>query len=164
MKGFEHPEYLIVWIVSNAVGVLILWAAYKSTRVARGIFFLLFGWACWANYTTVHATPEVYLDYASMSVQWYSDFILGWFQNHIVAVVTTIAAGQALIAIGMLLKGRWVTIACVGAIIFLLGIAPLGVGAGFPFSITVSIAAWIILKKDKLEYLWNFKRRETILI
>lgn len=162
MKGLEHPEYLIAWIVSNVVGVLILWAAYKNTKIARGIFFLLFGWACWTNYTTVHASPEVYLDYAPMSVQWYRDFILGWFKNHIIAVVTTISFGQGLIAIGMLLKNTWVKAACIGAIIFLLGIAPLGVGAGFPFSITVSIAAWIILKRDKMDYLWKFKTRETL--
>ncbi|MCW9711432.1 hypothetical protein LQ318_00825 [Aliifodinibius salicampi] len=57
------------------------WAAYKKPKLARGMFFLLFGWASWFNYTTAHTTPEVYLDYASMSVDLCSESILGWFSH-----------------------------------------------------------------------------------
>lgn len=159
MKGLEI--YLIPWIVSNVVGILMLLAAYKKPRLARGMFFLLFGWASWFNYTTAHATPEVYLDYASMSVDFYSEFIMGWFSHHITPVISVIAVGQGVIALGMILRGLWVKMACIGATIFLLSIAPLGVGAGFPFSITVSIAAYLIIRKGEHDYLWVSRRRET---
>lgn len=156
MKGIE--TYLIPWLVSNIAALLILWAAVKKPKLARALFALLFGWACWMNLTTVNATPGVYLDYASMSIGLYHDFILGWFKNHIITVITAIAIGQGLIAFGMLLRGWWVTGACIGAIIFLLSIAPLGVGAAFPFSITVSIAAYVIIQRDSKDFLWHLNR------
>lgn len=160
MKGLENTAYLIGYIVSNIVGILFLWTAIKKPKLSRFMFVLLFGWASWMNYTTVHNKPEVYLEYADMSFSWYSDFINGWFKDNITAMVTMISIGQGLIAVGMLLNGIWVRLACIGAIVFLVAIAPLGVGSGFPFSITVSIAAFIILKKDDLNCLWKFKEIE----
>lgn len=155
MKGFENPDYLVMYLVSNVAGLLILWVAFKRPKIARFVFFLLFAWACWVNYTLARTNPEVYLEYANMSVSWYSNFINGWFKENIAMIITSIAIGQGLIAIGMLLKGWWVKLACIGTIIFLLSIAPLGVGAAFPFSIIVSLAAYIILSKDDLQYIWN---------
>jgi len=70
-------------------------------------------------------------------------------------MVPLIAVGQLLISVGFLLRGWWVKWACIGAIIFLFSIAPLMVGAGFPFSIVVSIAAYLILKKDNRNVLWR---------
>jgi len=58
-----------------------------------------------------------------------------------------------LIAISMLLKGRIFKLGCIGGIIFLLSIAPFGVGSGFPCTITFSIALFILLKKGN-QYLW----------
>lgn len=162
MKGLENTAYLIGYIISNIVGIFILWAAIRKPKLARLLFVLLFGWACWMNYTTAHNRPELYLEYADMSFNWYSDFINGWFKENITSMVTMISIGQGLIAVGMLLKGIWVKLACIGAIVFLISIAPLGVGSGFPFSITVSLAAFIILKKDDLNNLWKFKEKEYI--
>jgi len=158
MKGLENPEFLAAWAISNIAALVILWAAVRRPNIARALLFLLFAWASWANYTTVHQTPEVYLEYASMSIEWYSEFILGWFSSHIVPFVTAVAAGQALIAVGMLLRGWWVKLACLGTILFLVAIAPLGVGAGFPFSLTVSIAAWLVFRKNDMDFLWRFHR------
>lgn len=159
MKGLDI--YLIPWLISNIVGILILLAAYKKPRLARGMFFLLFGWASWFNYTTAQAAPEVYLDYASMSVGLYSEFILGWFSHHITPVISIIAVGQGMIALGMILRGIWVKLGCIGAIVFLLSIAPLGVGAGFPFSIIVSIAAYLIMRKGEHDFIWISQKWET---
>jgi hypothetical protein len=153
MKGLNH--YLIPWMIANMVGLVILFIAFKWPKWGRILFSLLFGWACVLNYTTACATPEVYMEYANMSVSFYSRFIEGWFSEHITAMVTLIAAGQGAIAVGFLLRGWWVKLAGIGAILFLLAIAPLGVGAGFPFSITVSIAALFILKNDDLNVIWD---------
>jgi hypothetical protein len=153
MKGLEL--YLIPWLIANTAGLVILFTAYKWPKWGRILFSLLFGWACVQNYTTVHATPEVYMEYANLSVSFYSRFIEGWFSEHVTAVVTLISAGQGAIAVGFLLKGWWVKLAGIGAILFLFAIAPLGVGAGFPFSITVSLAAFFILQKNELNYIWE---------
>jgi hypothetical protein len=100
-------------------------------------------------------SPDSYLGNASLALPFYRDFINGWFSRYNHILIPLIACGQLLIAIGMLLKGWWVRWACIGTIIFLLSIAPLMVGSAFPFSITVSAAAFIILRKDNNGYLWR---------
>jgi hypothetical protein len=156
MKGLDNPNYLVAYIISNIAGLIILWAAIKRPYLARLMFVILFSWACVANYTLAHQKPEEYLNYADTSIKWYRDFIHGWFTNHITIMVSSIAIGEGLIAIGMILKGWWVKLSCIGVIVFLMAIAPLGVYAGFPFSITVSIAAFVVLKKNAVNYLWQY--------
>ena len=57
-----------------------------------------------------------------------------------------IAAGQLAIAL-MLIVNRRITrrIAVFGAVLFLLAIAPLGVGSAFPFSITYAAGLLVML-------------------
>jgi len=43
MKGPE--EFLIPYVISKIVSVVILIVAYKNTRAARGLFSMLFLWA-----------------------------------------------------------------------------------------------------------------------
>ncbi|MCP4975848.1 MAG: hypothetical protein GY931_06770 [Maribacter sp.] len=155
-------EYFVPWLLSNSIAILILVAAIRKTKLARLLFALLFGWACWINYTTAHYNPEEYLNYAVLTpFDLYRDFIKGWFKEHIIIMVTIIAFGQGLIALGMLLKGWMVRLACFGAIVFFLAITPLGIGAGFPAIIITAFAIYIILKKDDLNYLWKFKTKKT---
>ena len=162
MKGLENSTYLVGYIISNVVGLLFLWAAIKKPYLARLMFVLLFSWAFVVNYTLAHERPEAYLEYGDSSIKWYRDFIHGWFSGHITQMVTLIAFGEAAIAIGMLLKGWWVKLACLGVIIFLIAIAPLGIYAAFPFSVTVSFAAFIIIRKNADDYLWRFTGRKKI--
>lgn len=152
----DNQAVMIVYTISNIVGLLFLWAGVKKQKLARLFFLLLFAWASWVNYTTCHQHPEIYLDYAAHAIGPYKSFINGWFKEHITGMVTAISIGQAMIAFGMSLKGVWVKLALLGAILFLLCIAPLGVNAAFPFSITVSLAAYYILRKDDLNYLWKY--------
>lgn len=155
-------EYFVPWLLSNSIAILILVAAIRKTKLARLLFALLFAWACWLNYTTAHYNPEEYLNYAVLTpFDLYRDFINGWFKEHIIIMVTIIAFGQGLIALGMLLKGWMVRLACFGAIVFFLAIVPLGIGAGFPATILSAIAIYFILKKDDMNYLWEFKTKKT---
>jgi hypothetical protein len=160
MKGFG--QYQTEYIISQGASLIILLAAWKNTRIARGLFSLLFLWAAGVNMYSGLTKPDVYLEYADMALPFYKDFINGWFSRYNQIIIPLIAIGQLLIGMGMLLKGRWVQLACIGAIVFLLAIAPFLVGAAFPFSITVSVAAWLILKKDDRNYLW--KRKEVIIV
>lgn len=141
-----HTLYL-AYALSNAVGLFLLWAAIKRPKVAQASFSLLFAWACWMNYTTSHSHPESYLFYAEKSIGFYRDFINGWFSRHITAAVSSIAVCQGLIAVGLWLGAKSFRLACVGIVLFLAGIAPLGVYAAFPFSLTVAAAAIILLRK-----------------
>ena len=151
---------LIPWLVSNGAAILILSAALLKPKIARLLFVLLFAWACGLNYTMAHNNPEAYLEYASLTpFPLYADFINGWFKDHVTLMVSLISVGQGLIALGMLLKGWWVKLAGMGAVIFLLAIAPLGIGSGFPFSLIAVVSIYFILKKDDLNYLWKFRKQ-----
>jgi len=150
-------EYIVPWIISNTVAIILLIAAIKKTKLARLLFVLIFVWACWINYTTAHKNPDDYLFYAALTpFDLYRDFINGWFKSNITLMVTLISIGQGLIAIGLILKGWMVRLACLGAIVFFLAIAPLGVGSAFPFSLFTIAALYFILKNDDLNYIWKY--------
>jgi hypothetical protein len=153
MRGLH--DYLIPYSVSQVASIIILIVAWKKTKWARILFALLFFWASGTNLYIGIAKPDTYLLYADMAIPPYRDFINGWFSHYNYIMIPIIAIGQFLIAIGILLNGIWVKLACIGAIIFLLSIAPLLVGAAFPFSITVSIAAFLIYKNDDKNYIWK---------
>ena len=157
-------EYWIQWLGSNIIAILLLVVAISKPKLARLLFAFLFAWACWINYSIAHNTPEVYLDYARLTpFGFMRNFINGWFNENITIMVSLIAIGQGLIAVGMLLKGWLERIACFGAIIFLVAIIPLGIGSGFPFSITLVVALYFIIKKDSLDFLWKVAKRKASL-
>jgi hypothetical protein len=161
MKGFENQTYLLLYIISNVVATLLLWSAWKQPRIARLLFFLLFAWASWTNWATALHNPHFYIEYADLSfLNAYRQFIRGWFSGHIKEAVGFIATCQALIAISMLLKGWVLKIGNIGAIIFLLAIAPLGVGSAFPFSLIASSALYFILRNRSNNYLWISSKKE----
>ncbi len=155
-------DYLIPWAISNSLAIIILVTAIQKPKLTRLLFVLLFLWACWLNYTTVRQIPDDYLNYATLTpFDLYADFINNWFKSNVVSMVTFISFGQGLIAIGMMLKGWIVRLACLGAIVFLLAIAPLGIGSGFPATIIIAVAIYYILKNDDLNYLWYFKTKKS---
>jgi hypothetical protein len=153
MKGLE--QYWVQYSIVQVVSLVFLYAAYKNTRLARLLFALLFLYAAGYNMYTGLTAPDVYLGYAGMALPFYRDFINGWFSRHNDIVIPLIACGQFIIGAGMLLKGWWVKWASIGAIVFLICITPLMVGAGFPFTLIVSWAAALVLKKDNRNYLWT---------
>ncbi len=155
MKGLENNTYLIMYIISNVVSLIMLWAAWKQHRFLRLMFFLLFAWASWTNWNEAVKTPIFYLDYADLTfLKFYRDFIHGWFSDHITAVVGFIATCQALIAISMISKGRILKIGALGAIVFLLAIIPLGAGSAFPCTLIMAIAMWSLFREKQTHYLW----------
>jgi len=152
-------KYLIPWSISNAFAIVLLIIALKKTKLARLLFAVLFSWACWTNYTMAQNDPEGYLAYTTLTpFSLYADFINGWFKEHVTAMVSYISIGQGLIAVGMILKGWLVKLACIGSIIFFMAITPLGIGSGFPFPIIASIAIYFIWKNDDFNWLWRFKQ------
>ena len=154
MKGLDL--YFIPWAFSNIGGLILLWVSWQNPKIGRAAFTFLFGWAAWKNFSTAQQTPEVYIEFAFLAINFYHDFILGWFADHIKFVVTMISIGQALIALGMLLKGRWVKAASLAAIFFFIAVSPLGVGSAFPFPLVASFAAYIIYKNPGNSNLWTF--------
>jgi hypothetical protein len=153
MKGLDN--FLIPYIASQVISIIVLYVAWKNTRLARLIFTLMFLYAGCYNMYIGFMKPDEYLGFADTAIPLYRDFINGWFSNFNYILIPLIATGQLAIAVGMILNDNWVRLACMGSIIFLLSIAPLMVGSAFPFSITVSAAALLILRNDDINVLWK---------
>jgi hypothetical protein len=160
MNGLENSVYLTLYIVSNVVAVVLLWASWKNQRLARLLLFLIFAWASWTNWNEALVAPQFYLDYASLTfMKVYKNFINGWFSSHILLSVGFIATCQSLIALSMLLSGWIFKAGCAGAVIFLLAIAPLGVGSAFPCTVIMAVAIVILLTRKEVTYLWLHPKR-----
>lgn len=71
--------------------------------------------------------------------------ITGPFVANAGTFLVLIAIGQGIICITTALGGRTLWIGAMGATLFLAGIAPFGVGSAFPFSVQVSLAAWVLV-------------------
>ncbi len=115
---------------------------WGGTVVASGrlLYVALFAWACSVNWQTAIERPRVYLEYADLAVvDLYREFIRGFFAAHIPAIVGTIATCQGLIAAALFAGGKPARVALVGAIVFLVMIAPLGVGSGFPATVIMAV-------------------------
>lgn len=96
---------------------------------------------------TALTTPLVYLDYATLTDSTTARrIILGPFAAHVQAYVIVIAIGQAAIAAGLCLRGLPARIAGFGAVAFLVAVAPLGVGAGFPSTLIMAGAMALLLR------------------
>ena len=134
-------EFLIRYLIANGFGLAVLVVAFWRPRIARWLGVAVFVWAAATNAITSLTHPDVYVDYATLTPSGlYRDFILGWFRQHVQLMVLPIAVGQLIIA-GLLAFPRDLhrRLGVYGAMVFLLAIAPLGVGAGFPFSLTFSV-------------------------
>ena len=134
-------EYLIPYLTSNAIAVAILVLACTRPRLARILLVAIFVWAAVTNSRIALSNPTVYVEYGDLALlSWYRDFIHGWFSRHIELFVLPIAAGQLAVAILLVGPRSWRRLGVAGAVVFLLAIAPLGVGSAFPFSFTLSAA------------------------
>jgi len=140
-------EFLVPYLIANVIGLAVLALAFWRPRIARWVGVAVFAWAAATNAITSLTHPEVYVDYATLTPSGlYRDFILGWFSRHVQLIVLPIAMGQLIVA-ALLASRRDLhrRIGLAWAIVFLLAIAPLGVGAGFPFSLTFGLALLVSL-------------------
>src|SRR5215204_2451151 len=146
LKELENHGYLVAYIISNIVALVLLYGVSLWPRATRLAFLLLFGWASWTNLTTAINTPQVYEDYANTAfLDLYTDFIRGWFSDHIVEAVTVIALGQAIIAFSLILKGWAFKAGTIAGIVFLVAIGPLGTGSAFPCTLIMALAMSFLL-------------------
>lgn len=155
METFS-PAILIPFLVSNLAALLLALCSRRWPTMGRLVFALLFAGACWFNLIRGLQSPEVYLSFADFTfMPPYRNFINGLFSEHILLFVSLIAVCQALIACGLLLKGILFRTGCIGAIVFLTGIAPLGMGAAFPSSLIMAAGIWFLLHKAPSGFIWQ---------
>ncbi|HSQ61617.1 MAG TPA: hypothetical protein VLM85_00325 [Polyangiaceae bacterium] len=137
---FWSSQYATPHLSALLVSLVLALTAYLWPRLSRFGFMALFAWAAWVNWRTALYTPNAYLDYGDLAVSGlYVEFIRGIFATHVLLFVGAIATCQAMIAAGLLLGDDLARIALVGATIFLVAIAPLGVGSGFPATLIMAV-------------------------
>jgi hypothetical protein len=141
----EQHLFFIQWgsVIAALVLVLVCW---HWRPVGRLFFALLFLLAAQFNFRLAMTRPDDYLGFAPLAyLEVYRQFILGFFAEHTAVIVALIAVGQALIGALVLLSGRSLRLGLVGAIVFLVAVAPLGTGAGFPATLILAWAAGLLL-------------------
>jgi len=141
------PEYAIPYWSSIGFSILVMALAHLSPRSSRVIYAVMFLAASGVNARLAVLSPEVYLDYAPLALMdIYRQFILGVFAAHTAAFVLSIAVGQ--LACGVLMLTRFAKVGYIGASVFLLAIAPLGVGSAFPFSLFAVIGLFLLFRHE----------------
>ena len=125
-------QIILTYFLSNLVAITFFFISLKWNHLARALYAALFLWAAWLNWSVSHTNPTFYLNYSKYAIGLYRDFIIGPFSNNITPIVSFIAVCQLLIGFGQFAGGIIFKISCIGGIIFLVSISPLGVLAAFP--------------------------------
>ena len=142
------PEYMSAYLISNAIALALLALSFRRPNWVRWLSVAIFGWAAFTNSRIAVTRPLDYQTFGDLTRSaLYRDFIHGWFKEHTAALLLPIAAGQLVIAL-MLIANRRITraLAVYGAVVFLMAIAPLGVGSAFPFSLIYAWGLMVMLK------------------
>jgi len=138
---------IVPFIVSHAVAVVFVIAAWRWPQVTRYVAGAGFAFAGLFNLWWAWHHPEIYARaYGPHAIALYREFIYGAFARHTAAFVTAIAIGQITAGALTFAPLPWRYGGFAGAMIFLLAITPLGIGAAAP-STLVFAAGFVILAK-----------------
>ncbi len=137
-----HNTFIIPYLASNLVAVMLLFLCWKKPRPGRIVFSFIFLAAGIFNLYSARTTPEAYTMFAEGAfLPFYKSFINGVFRDHARLLITLIAAGQMIIALLLFTPRRIIQkIGIGGGVLFFLAIAPLGVGSAFPATIIMALA------------------------
>ncbi|MDB5246684.1 MAG: hypothetical protein JWQ40_1078 [Segetibacter sp.] len=141
-----QAQIIVTYIISNLVAITFFTVSLKWKQVARVLFAALFFWAAWTNWSVAQTNPDFYLNYSKYAISIYQDIIVGTFLDHMKPIVSFIALCQLLIAIGLLYGGIFLKTACIGGIIFLVAISPLGIASAFPSGLIWSAGLFVLYK------------------
>jgi hypothetical protein len=132
----------------NIFVLLLLLVAAKWPKIARLLFSVLFvGAGMWNLFASLTMRTFYVETYGDVATPPYAAFIKGPFASNPALFVVPIAVEQLAIGILATGSGTWVRLAMMGAMAFLLAIAPMGVGSAFPFSIFGILAASLLFRK-----------------
>jgi hypothetical protein len=138
------------YVVSQVAAVLYVLAAWRwprATRYATGIGFLFAGAF---NVWTASTTPQVYVTgFGPHAIPLYREFIYGAFARHTAAFILAIATGQLAVGVLAFAPLPWRRLSYVGAIVFLLAITPLGIGAGAPATVVFAVGVALLFRERR---------------
>lgn len=142
-------EFLLPYVLSNTIGLVLIVAAILWPKVARGAYVVMFGGAAIINGFMAFTRPGVYVEwfggFALLGV--YRDFIYGFFSTHTREVLLGIAIGQLLVAILLTRRGFPFLLGIIGGSIFLIALAPLGVGSALPATLACFVGLVVLYRR-----------------
>lgn len=145
-----YEQFMLPVILSNLVAVVLALSSYNFPRFMRFIWGLIFILAGIVNLITVYNEPGIYVDtFGPPAIECYQKVIYGPFSTRVAVYVTLIATAQIVVG-GLIWSGRfWYYLGLTGGILFMLAIAPLGVGSAFPATVIMAIGLMVMMRKKR---------------
>jgi hypothetical protein len=140
------------YIESNLIALVMLALSWRWKVAGRVSYVILFLAAGVYNFVTALARPSEYVSFARLA---YGSLVQRFFLEHTTAIIAAIAIGQLLIAVLISMRNWPVTVGLLGAVLFLVGIAPLGTAAGFPASLIMAGGVIFLLPAKYSSTLWE---------
>jgi hypothetical protein len=140
----EFRDILLPYIVTHTMAFILVFICFKWPQIGKvtwGIIFLLAGIF---NIYTASSNPQAYLSYGEHAIRPYQQIINGIFSIHTSLFVILIGCGQILVGLLMLMKRKLFYIGILGGTVFLLAIAPLGIGSAFPSTLLMALSLAVL--------------------
>ena len=143
-----YQEYMIPILISNLLAIILTLLCFHFSRFMRFLWGVIFIIAGVVNLISVYNDPTIYITgFGPAAIDFYKEIIYGPFSKSPGLYVSLIAIGQILVGGMMWSKKIWYTLGVLGGIIFLLAIAPLGVGSAFPSTLIMAVGLFALLFK-----------------
>ena len=143
-------QFVVPYIISFAIAfgyAVLVWKRPTPARYLIGITFIS---ASLFNFWWALHSPGIYVQgYGPHAIGIYRDFIYGVFSRHTTAFVIAIASGQFLGGVLMFASSGWRRLGYLAIVVFLLAIAPLGVGSAFPSTLIFAAAVGCLAYRER---------------
>jgi hypothetical protein len=147
-NNMDHEIISTAYILTNVIAIAIAITAMIWPTAARVLLSVIFVGAFALNMFTAILNPNLYLEFGELTPnEFYRSVILGPFSKHTQLYIVLIAISQLFIGVFISYKGKLMTLAMVGGIVFLVAISPLGFGAAFPSTVILASALAILMFK-----------------
>jgi hypothetical protein len=145
-----YQEYFIPIFIGNLLAIILMLLSYHFPRVLRVIWGAIFITMGVVSLITVYNNPSVFIDLiGSKPVKFYQDFIDKTMVEHPGAFILLLGVIQILFG-GMIWSRKvWFILGCIGAVLFLLAILPLGLAITFPLTIFMALSIIFLMRKRR---------------
>lgn len=145
----NSQDIWIPYVITHVITFILIFICYKWPKIGKAAWGVIFMLAGIFNIYSATSNPQAYVSYSQGAVGLYQDFINGIFSSYTLLFVTSIASGQILVGILLLMKRTFFLLGILGGIIFLVAISPLGIGSAFPSTLFMSISLVLLYLRYK---------------
>jgi len=144
------PQLVEPFIISHAVALIYVIAAWRWPRATRYVTGAGFAFAGAFNTYWAATAPVIFVKaYGPHAIPLYQTFIYGAFARHTASFVLAIAAGQMAVGVLAFAPLPWRRLSYIGAIVFLLAITPLGIGAAAPSELIFAAGVALLFREAR---------------